>query len=118
MQRPHSIIVTTWLVGILNVLGIFLAEWLLPDPGEAFAAGVVVILLGTGAVFCYWKGLNWGRWIVLLESFWCLWNVKYIRNEDATSLDVTMMIAAALLALFFLVYLNTKPVRTWFERTL
>ncbi|HYK34875.1 hypothetical protein [Alloacidobacterium sp.] len=114
MQRPRGIVVTTWLVGLMNLLGIFIVVWLVPDDQE-LAAGVVVAALGIGAVLCYWKGMDWGRWIVLLEALLCVWNVKYVGRDDATPTDISLMIVESLLAIFFLIYLNRKPVRAWFE---
>lgn len=116
MERPRGIVVTTWLAGLMNLLGIFVVVWLVPDSQE-FAAAAVTVLIGISAVWCYWMGKDWGRWIVLLESLLFVWNVKYVERDDATATDITLMIVEFLLAIFFLVYLNRKPVRAWFEST-
>lgn len=114
MQRPPGLTITTWLIGIMNVLGFFLVDWQFSDAGVLFAVAIAVVL-GAIVLWWYWKGLSWARWIVLLESFWCLWSLKYLAH--ATPVEVLMVVIEALLAVFFLVYLNTKPVRAWFQGT-
>ena len=116
MERPRGIIVTTCLVAILHILGFFLIESQVLDDVEMYYAGAIIVVLGGIVLWWYWKGLNWARWIVLLESFVCIWNLKYLRG--ATPVEILMIITEGILALFFLVYLNTKPVRAWFEGAL
>ncbi len=116
MQRPRGIVVTACLVAILHALGFFLIEGQVVDDVEVYYVGATIVVLCGLVLWWYWKGLNWARWIVLLESFSCVWSLKYLRG--ATPVEISMIVAEGILAVFFLVYLNTKPVRAWFEGAL
>jgi hypothetical protein len=65
-------------------------------------------------VFFYRRGFNWARWAVFVISAISLLEVTTLNRpvsmlaHGLTLLDVTM-------AVFLFWYLNTSPVRTWFQ---
>jgi len=80
-------------------------------------------LAGVVALFCtwhYWKGQNWGRIFVLLGSFVIVAReISALIDHDVTLLTLMsspVQFLRAILAAFLLYWLNTAPVRAWFNR--
>lgn len=83
-----------------------------------------LMCLGEGIEFLfiwhYWKGQNWGRIFVLLWSFVIAareLSALVDNGGDLTSLMIhPLRFLHALLAIFLLYWLNTRPVRSWFKK--
>jgi hypothetical protein len=122
--RPKGVALTTLALAALTV--IYLVRALLQLFSGTPAALPLELLhcLGLGVVLLlvwnYWKGQNWGRIFVLLTSF--VIAVREIssfidRNGDLASLmSRPLRFFNAILAVFLLYFLNTRPVRAWFKK--
>ncbi len=77
--------------------------------------GLVLLLL-----WHYWKGRNWARILVLLWSFAVAAkeiSILIDREGDLPSLmSQPVRFSHAVLAIFLLYFLNTRPVRAWFKK--
>jgi hypothetical protein len=117
MQRPRGVTVTFVLMCITNAMGFFNINWQMPYARVLLASFAVFISIGYAVLWFYWHGRNWARWLVMLVSLQCLWNIKYLfhRNPVAPWIEPVMITSEAILALFLLWYLNTSTVRIWFQ---
>ena len=133
MKRPKGIEITTWLMVLSLIVGlVYLAtHWnsvvgihLKPnskltvesvrnfrDFGSLIGDGLAITVL----VF-YWKGRNWARILVLLQSFSCLYSLLKLRLYwQVSHFGSAEVVLNALLAIFLLWYLFQPEVRAWFK---
>jgi hypothetical protein len=117
MPRPLGITITTLLMCVTNAMGFFLINWKMPNAETLFVIFGFFITLGYIALWFFWKGRNWARWLVLLECIQCLWNLATLESPHRTldpRVSIPMVLIEGAIAIFLLWYLNTKPIRTWF----
>lgn len=111
--------ITTWLMCLTNFAGFFNVNWKHQHAGGFIIIYAVIIACGYFVLGFYWLGRNWARWLVLLTSLLCLWNLWGLRLKTPPSqvapVRTTMILAEAAVAVFLLWYLNTKQVRWWFS---
>lgn len=118
MQRPKGITVTTILMSVLNMVGVFAVDW---HKSKIPVLGMTVCLIATVVGFWvlrfYWLGRNWARWLVLLASVESLWCLRFVEHptRSANALTEPVIVSEAILSLYLLYYLNTAPVRAWFS---
>jgi hypothetical protein len=122
--RPKGVAFTALALGALTVIYLVIA--LLHLFGRTLAALPLELLrcLGLGValllVWNYWKGQNWGRIFVLLTSFVIAAREisSFVEgNGDLASLmSRPLRFFSAILAVFLLYFLNTRPVRAWFKK--
>jgi hypothetical protein len=128
MNPPSAVRITTALMFLSILLGIAVA-FTQPLPATPTSAtipssslmmivhvGIVVIsLLEAVFVFFYYKGQNWARWLVMLDSLYQL--ILLIRVGKAWSISHisgSLVIANALLAIYLLYYLNSVEAKRYF----
>ena len=86
-----------------------------------FLLFTIVFCIGYVVIWFYWKGKNWARIAVLLLSGSSIFNL-FTWNHVAwspgfwTTLAHGLLAARALLGLFLLCYLNTRPLLEFFYR--
>ncbi len=121
MARPAGVTVTTIMMCFTNFLGFFLVNWAprpRHHPGILFAMYTVIIMIGYVALWHFWIGKNWARWLVFASSLLALWNLWGLRKpvppQFYSAVRVPMVLAEGLIALFLIVYLNLPEVRDWF----
>jgi hypothetical protein len=112
--RPRGISETTWLMAIFNPSGFFFVDW--KADRNVVTVSVVgtlfIIVAGYIVLWFYWKGRNWARWLVMATSLIALWNLEFWPSVGWVG-RITIAVEA-LLAVFLLYWLNTRPVRTYF----
>jgi hypothetical protein len=121
MNRPKGLLVTAWMmVGFL--LAGLLRQWFWPPHPHithlhAFTTivGMLIRIVALGCIFYYVQGRNWARIAVLVTSVVVILSLLQLRHEDTPGRVVSA--AAALLAVFFLYWLNTRSVRQFFTRS-
>ncbi len=121
MNRPKGLLVTAWMmVGFL--LAGLLRQWFWPPHPHithlhAFATivGMLIRIVALVCIFYYVQGRNWARIAVLVTSVVVILSLLQLRHEDTPGRVVGA--AAALLAVFFLYWLNTRSVRQFFTRS-
>ena len=79
--------------------------------GLVFA--LVVIAVSYAVLWRFWQGRNWARWLVMITSVIALSNLAFVAAGPSWPLRIVLA-AEALLGLFLLYWLNTKPVRAYF----
>ena len=103
---------------LTNGLGFFNINWKHQHAGGFLLIYSVIIAIGYLVLAFYWRGQNWARWLVLLTSLLCLWNLWQLRLKTPPSqvapIRVTMVLVEGAIAVFLLWYLNTQTVRRWF----
>ena len=123
MNRPRGLLLTAWIMVALNI-----TAWILqyrPHPAHRaplhtftvalFTLALVVIRIGAFVcIFYYVRGRNWARIAVLLTSVLAILGLFRL-NHEAT-VDLISAVAWGILGIFFLYWLNTRPVREFFTR--
>lgn len=112
-QRPKGLTETAILMSITNAMGWLIVDWSKLHAATIFVLFTIFILVGYLVIWFYWKGRNWARILVLLTSLLCLYSLRlFLRAGFAAR----MMIAAeAVLAVFLLVWLNSRNVKSFFR---
>ena len=73
-------------------------------------------LISAVFIFLYWKGFSWMRWVVMIYSLFLIVKLVMIKTTwEASRPAAYLSIATALLAAYLLYYLNTPPVKAWFD---
>jgi len=128
MQRPERIKVTTALMGLKMCVGIALT--LVSPPwnpanihpkGHHTVAGIMIamrvlyaiaLIVGFVTVWLYWRGVFIARRLVLLASFFYLYEIVHFRNVwQHSHWRGIMAIYGAVLALYLLWYLFTREAK-------
>jgi hypothetical protein len=120
MNRPKGLLLTSWImVGFL--LAGLLRQWFWPPHPHIThlhtfitIAVMLIRIMALICIFYYFQGRNWARIAVLVTSIVEILSLLQLRHED--TLGRVVSAAAALLAVFFLYWLNTRSVREFFKR--
>jgi hypothetical protein len=119
-MRPLPVTVTTSMMCITNFMGFFLLNLSYPHMLALLVIYAIFIAIGYVALWFFWKGHNWARWLVLATSLLCLFNLKQLRDPIPAwynfHVGFTMIILEAAIAIYLLYYLNTGPARAWFTQ--
>ena len=74
-----------------------------------------LVLFEVLAVCFYWLGRSWARQLVLMGCVFYLIGLKNLHEQwNHSHFGAELSVAAALLAVFLVWYLNIREVRTWF----
>jgi hypothetical protein len=126
MQRPSGVTLTAALMAVLTIVSV-VAVFTMPLPPLPTSSAVSTSLIGTMArgggifaavisavfIFLYWKGFSWMRWVVMIYSIFPIIGLK--AALALYPLSGIASIVSALLGVFLIWYLNTAPVKAWFE---
>jgi hypothetical protein len=129
MQRPSGVTYTAAVMVLTTILGIIGAlTGTLPatptgSPASPQMIAMVVhasvflgAIIGAIFIFLYWKGYSWVRWAVMIYCLFPLVSLISIKKTFAISpISGASVIINVVLAIFLLYYLNTEPVRAWFN---
>jgi len=120
MQRPSGVTYTAAVMVLTTILGIIgnLTGTLPPQMMATFvhASAFVSAIIGGIFIFLYWKGYSWVRWAVMIYCLVPLASLITIKNIFAISpINGVSVVINVVLAIFLLYYLNTAPVRVWFN---
>jgi len=123
MNRPKGLVLTAWIM-----VALLLAGWMrgylwphhaqLAHPHPLGHALIVVFLLivrltACVCIFYFVRGRNWARIVVLVVSVVSIFGLLQLRHDDTPGKVIG--IASALLAMFFLYWLNKRSVREFFK---
>jgi hypothetical protein len=127
MNRPKGLLLTSWLMAVLSILG-----WTVIDlrsyrpPHHTHSAFVIlvtiIVTMKIGALICVWyfcQGGNWARVAVLLTSVWTVYNLRLLTHGNVMSRGIVyggVIAVQGFLGLFFLYWLNTSEIRRFFSR--
>ena len=118
MNRPAGITVTTILMAICNAMGWLIIDYSSPHAHGTFVIFTVLILAGYAVLVAYWKGKNWARILVLINSVITILNLRYWNLPSPTILRTPnrVMIASEFaIGIFLLYWLNTSCIRAFFK---
>jgi len=99
-------------MSICNAMGWFIVDWTKKYAALTFAMFTILIGLGYLFIWFYWRGRNWARVAVLLTSVLTIYNLRFFARGN--TMNKVMVLSEALLGLFLLWWLNTKPIRSYF----
>jgi hypothetical protein len=126
MNRPKGLLLTAWIMVFLNTTAWILQYW--PHRAHyvdlhtstAVFVGLLMFTIRVCAFVCifyYAQGRNWARILVLVTSAGMLLTSLLLKNKAALSTPSKISSAAwAILSIFFLYWLNTRPVKEFFKR--
>ena len=123
MIRPKGLLLTAWIMVVLNVTGWILQYWprrvhrvhLHAFTVIVFALLLLMIRIGAFVcIYCYVQGRNGARIAVLLTSVLAILNLFRLRHEAAAY--AISGAAWGILGVFFLYWLNTRPIREYFTQ--
>jgi hypothetical protein len=129
MNRPNGVTFTACLMAFLSLAGWTVIDWSKFRPHHdtrtglaVFAAFVLaVVTIKISALICvwyYWQGRNWARIAVLITSVWTVLHLLSVVHNNRWHpgiVSYTIITIEALLGLFFLYWLNTAEIRSFFE---
>ena len=121
MNRPKGLSLSAALMAVCNVM-----LWRVANPAthphylRTLTFWTVVIGIGFVVIWFYWQGKNWARIAVLIYSALCIWNLSaWSRFSSSPGLLTTpaqiLLASKALLGVVLLFWLNTRPVREFFQ---
>jgi len=116
LMRPPEVILTTWAMGVLNLLGYALLLDVRRPRSIWVASLVCTLMIAAGYVvlWFYWHGHNWARLLVLVTCFLCFYN---LRNLASSNLIVkVMLVGEAAVAVFLVYWLNTSQAKEFFQK--
>ena len=109
---PITIIVTALIMALFT-----LVAWFVPGWHDAREENLVrAILLGCYSIFvfkillAYWLGKNWARQVVLVTSILAFHGL----DKSKSGMELWVILAQCVLAVFLLFYLNGREARTHF----
>ena len=123
MNRPKGLLVTGWIMIALNVAGWILEYWpQRADPAHLREFGVASLVLISVAIrvsafvciYYFVRGRNWARVAVLLTSVLAVLGLFRLYHE--ATLHRINGAAWGTLGVFFLYWLNTRPIREFFKQ--
>jgi len=121
MNRPKGLNLSAASMAVCNAM-----LWAVLNPAthshylRTLSAWTVLIGIGFVVIWFYWRGKNWARIAVLFYSAICIWNLSaWSRLSSSPSFFTTpvqvLMASRAVLGLVLLFWLNTRPVRKFFQ---
>jgi hypothetical protein len=125
MVRPKGLALTAWLMLCLSLLG--LGSWIWSryhSPVHTHThlgfvvLGIIVFAMKSCGFICIWyyyQGRNWARIVILVVSVLALFNLRLLNHGTIVIRGV--VVSEAVLGIFFLYWLNTSEVRSFFRRS-
>jgi hypothetical protein len=131
MPKPNGFALTVTALWVLLVLSVVVAV-AVPNPAAAamqtgaflamaktiaVVGALVSAAIGAVIIVFYSKGENWARWVVMILSV--LYIVGLLLNLRLWALipgKVVFSAVQAVFGLYLLWFLNTPPVKDWFEK--
>jgi hypothetical protein len=111
--RPRGLTETTVLMCITNAMGWLIIDWTAPRAGTVLLVNTIFIFLGYFVLWFYWRGRNWARIFVLLNSLVALFNLVFFRRSG--TIARVMYVSEAAIAIFLLYWLNRSDVKAFFR---
>jgi hypothetical protein len=130
MPKPAGFqltVILLWFFAIAGVVVAFIPMAAVPAgltaQSAAFAgrlqapSAVIGALIAAVFIVFYSKGENWARWVIMVASvFYLIGGFVAIKMLSISPPKAYLSFAEALFAIYLLYYLNTAPVKAWFER--
>jgi hypothetical protein len=121
MNRPKGLNLSALAMSFCNVM-----LWLVSNPEtrphylRVLAFWTVLIGIGFVFIWFYWQGKNWARISVLIVSAFCILNLRSWNSLTSnpylrTTPTQVFLASRALLGVVLLFWLNTRPVREFFQ---
>src|SRR5215471_4090666 len=112
-MRPSGLAPVTLAMCILNLTGVAFAYGTEVPPAMVMPILILVMLVSYLALWYFWKGRNWARWLVLVTSGVALLNLLGL--PTFTDFQKVVVVIEAALGGFLLYWLNTRAVREFFR---
>jgi hypothetical protein len=112
--KPKGLAETTILMAVCDPLSFLFLKPARGDVGVQVFVTALSVAVSYLVLWCYWRGRNWARIFVLLDSVITMLNL--LAFPSASAVQRVVLILEALLAGFLLVWLNRRPAREFFKR--
>jgi hypothetical protein len=113
MSKPTGVTVSALLMMLSLVAGL-IQSYVHGDTSIIFCAVIIALSV---VIYFYWTAHNWARMLVLIYSFLCVIPVRLVHHHWVMVRFSVITAGQALLAIYLLWYLNTRPIRAWFARS-
>jgi hypothetical protein len=113
MSKPTGVKVSALLMMLSLAAGLVISY----VHGDTSVIFWVVIIALSVITYFYWTAHNWARMLVLIYSFLCVIPVRLVHHQWVLVRFSWIAAGQALLAIYLLWYLNTRPIRDWFGRS-
>jgi hypothetical protein len=110
MSKPTGVKVSALLMMLSLAAGLVLS-YVHGDTSVIFWAVIIALSVIT---YFYWTAHNWARRLVLIYCFLCVIPVRLVHHQWVLVRFSWVAVGQALLAIYLLWYLNTRPIRAWF----
>ena len=110
MSKPTGVKVSALLMMLSLAAGLVISY----VHGETSVIFCAVIIAVSVITYFYWTAHNWARRLVLIYSFLCVIPVRLVHHQWVLIRFSWVAVGQALLAIYLLWYLNTRPIRAWF----
>jgi hypothetical protein len=117
MNRPNGLTVSAILLALSGTWGLATLDYSKPHVLKRFFIFTTFICIGYVVIWFYWKGRNWARISVLLSSGASIFNLVRWNKVSPVLLTAPTHVAmggGAILGVFLLYYLNTRPIVEFF----
>ena len=112
MSKPTGVTVSALLMMLSLVAGLVIS-YIHGDTSVIFWAVIIALSVVT---YFYWTAHNWARILVLIYCFLCVIPVRMDHHQWVLVRFSWVAACQALLAIYLLWYLNTRPIRAWFSK--
>ena len=114
--RPRGLTETVWALLFVNLVAAYSAianNWHGRHAVLFLLVAPLMMLAHCIVIWFYWTGHNWARILVLLVSVAALWNLT-LWAQLSTFYRLIVVAPKAVLGLFLLGWLNTRPLKNYF----
>lgn len=114
-MQPKSFSLITALFYLSNLISLYLLTSQVEFGFLGLLGFLLAFLFTSGMFWCFWQGQKWARWLL---TFFCLFTfLNLIDLASVSALEQAVIIFDAVVAIAFLVWVNTNSVRAYFNRS-
>ena len=112
--RPAGLREVTLLMCLFNAASLFVMRPHGMSARTLWLTCGTIVAISFLVLWYFWRGRNWARWLVLVTSVVALVNLAVLGSMDFT--EKLLVVAEGALAVWLLVWLNTRSVRAFFSK--
>jgi len=112
-MKPYLLKETAIILCILNLTCFLFIDYNSDFLAVMLVLCILVIGFGYWVLYKFWMGKNWARILVIIASVIALLNLILFQSQP--TINKTLFIVEAIIAIFLLYWLNTKNIKSFFK---